>query len=175
MFNVGPEKLMVVLLIALIVLGPDKLPNAARQIGKYLNEFRRISQGFQQELRSAIDMSEATAAATGVAAAAATAASLSTDPQIEEGTDQAVEDTDQAVEADAAPAATDAVATPLELDGAADPVAADPAPSPVSNTSAAPLPTPSPEASVADAPPSTSTQPAAAAVGDLDATRASQA
>ncbi len=47
---------MVVLLIALIVLGPDKLPNAARQVGKYLNEFRRISQGFQQELRSAIDM-----------------------------------------------------------------------------------------------------------------------
>jgi sec-independent protein translocase protein TatA len=56
MFNVGPEKLMVVLLIALIVLGPDKLPNAARQIGKYLNEFRRISQGFQQELRSAMDV-----------------------------------------------------------------------------------------------------------------------
>jgi sec-independent protein translocase protein TatB len=56
MFNVGPEKLMVVLLVALIVLGPDKLPNAARQIGKYLSEFRRISQGFQQEIRSAIDM-----------------------------------------------------------------------------------------------------------------------
>jgi sec-independent protein translocase protein TatB len=56
MFNVGPEKLMVVLLVALIVLGPDKLPNAARQIGRYLSDFRRISQGFQQELRSAIDM-----------------------------------------------------------------------------------------------------------------------
>jgi len=56
MFNVGPEKLMVVLLVALIVLGPDKLPNAARQIGRYLNEFRRISEGFRQELRSAIDM-----------------------------------------------------------------------------------------------------------------------
>ena len=52
MFNVGPEKLMVVLLVALIVLGPDKLPNAARQIGRYLNDFRRISQGFQQELRT---------------------------------------------------------------------------------------------------------------------------
>ncbi len=58
MFNIGPEKLMMVLFIALIVLGPDKLPNAARQIGKYLNEFRRISQGFQNELRSAIDMAD---------------------------------------------------------------------------------------------------------------------
>ncbi len=63
MFNVGPEKLMVVLLIALVVLGPDKLPNAARQIGKYLNEFRRISQGFQQELRSAMDVTDTSAAA----------------------------------------------------------------------------------------------------------------
>jgi Tat protein translocase TatB subunit len=180
MFNVGPEKLMVVLLIALIVLGPDKLPNAARQIGKYLNEFRRISQGFQQELRSAIDLSEATAAATGVAAAAATAASLSTDAESEEGTDQADDgaqgdDGTTAEEPDAGPAATDAGATPLEQNGAAAPVAADPVPSTASNTSAAPLPTPSPEAPVADAPPSPSTQPAAAAVGDLDATRATQA
>jgi sec-independent protein translocase protein TatB len=58
MFNLGPEKVMMVLFIALIVLGPDKLPNAARQVGKYLNEFRRISQGFQNELRNAIDMAD---------------------------------------------------------------------------------------------------------------------
>ena len=64
MFNVGPEKLMVVLLIALVVLGPDKLPNAARQIGKYLNEFRRISQGFQQELRTAMDVTDTSASAS---------------------------------------------------------------------------------------------------------------
>ena len=63
MFNLGPEKLMVVLLIALVVLGPDKLPNAARQIGRYLNEFRRISQGFQQELRTAMDVADTSAAA----------------------------------------------------------------------------------------------------------------
>jgi Sec-independent protein translocase protein TatA len=37
MFNLGPEKLMMVLLVALIVLGPDKLPNAARQVGRYLD------------------------------------------------------------------------------------------------------------------------------------------
>jgi Tat protein translocase TatB subunit len=58
MFNVGPEKLMVVLLVALIVLGPDKLPNAARQVGKFLAEFRRISSGFQTELRSAMDITD---------------------------------------------------------------------------------------------------------------------
>jgi Tat protein translocase TatB subunit len=56
MFNVGGGELLVILLLALIVLGPDKLPNAARQAGKYLTEFRRMSQGFQQELRNAMDL-----------------------------------------------------------------------------------------------------------------------
>jgi Tat protein translocase TatB subunit len=56
MFNVGGGEVIVILLIALIVLGPDKLPGAARQVGKYLNEFRRISAGFQDEIRSAMDV-----------------------------------------------------------------------------------------------------------------------
>src|SRR3954469_9504677 len=56
MFNVGGGEVIVILLIALMVLGPDKLPGAARQVGKYLNEFRRISSGFQDEIRSAMDV-----------------------------------------------------------------------------------------------------------------------
>lgn len=84
MFNVGPEKLMVVLLVALIVLGPDKLPNAARQIGRYMNDFRRISQGFQQELRSAMDM-----AADPVTTATAVVASPT--PDDDDGDDQGAE------------------------------------------------------------------------------------
>jgi sec-independent protein translocase protein TatB len=56
MFNVGGGEVLVILIAALIVLGPDKLPNAARQVGKYLAEFRKISQGFQDELKSAMDI-----------------------------------------------------------------------------------------------------------------------
>ena len=57
MFNVGGGgEVLVILLLALIVLGPDKLPNAARQAGKYLSEFRRMSQGFQDELKNAMDL-----------------------------------------------------------------------------------------------------------------------
>lgn len=56
MFNVGGGELLVILLIALIVLGPDKLPEAARKIGKVLTELRRMSQGFQDEVRSAMDL-----------------------------------------------------------------------------------------------------------------------
>lgn len=58
MFNVGGGELLVILLIALIVLGPDKLPEAARKVGKVTSELRRMSQGFQQEIRQAIDLSD---------------------------------------------------------------------------------------------------------------------
>jgi len=55
MFNVGTGELLVILLLALIVLGPDKLPDTARKIGNVLGELRRMSNGFQQEIRSAMD------------------------------------------------------------------------------------------------------------------------
>ncbi len=60
MFNVGGGEIIVIFLIALIVLGPDKLPGAARQAGKYMSEFRRMSSGFQQELRDAMDLTNLT-------------------------------------------------------------------------------------------------------------------
>jgi Tat protein translocase TatB subunit len=55
MFNVGTGELILIMVLALIVLGPDKLPSAARQAGRYLAEFRRISGGFQNEFRKAVD------------------------------------------------------------------------------------------------------------------------
>lgn len=55
MFNIGGPEVLVILLLALIVLGPQRLPEAAKQIGKAMGELRRMSSGFQQELRSALD------------------------------------------------------------------------------------------------------------------------
>ena len=55
MFNVGAGELLVILLIALIVLGPDKLPETARKIGNVMGELRRMSSGFQNEMRAAMD------------------------------------------------------------------------------------------------------------------------
>jgi sec-independent protein translocase protein TatB len=54
-FNVGGGELLVIMLVALIVLGPQRLPDAARQIGKFMGELRRMSTGFQQELKDAMD------------------------------------------------------------------------------------------------------------------------
>lgn len=55
MFNLGPEKILVILAIALIVLGPDKLPEAARKAGQVLGNLRRLSGGFENEIRQALD------------------------------------------------------------------------------------------------------------------------
>jgi sec-independent protein translocase protein TatB len=55
MFNVGGPELLVILVVALIVLGPTKLPEAAKQLGKAMTEFRRMSTGFKSELRDALN------------------------------------------------------------------------------------------------------------------------
>jgi sec-independent protein translocase protein TatB len=55
MFNIGGGELLVIALIALIVLGPQRLPDAARTVGRVMGDLRRISSGFQQELRDAFD------------------------------------------------------------------------------------------------------------------------
>ena len=55
MFNIGGGELIVIMLLALIVLGPKRLPEAARQIGKAMADLRRLSTGFQNEVRTALD------------------------------------------------------------------------------------------------------------------------
>ena len=63
MGNLSGVEILVILLVALIVLGPTKLPSAVRQVGRFVGEIRRIGQGFQQELReAATPLTEATAA-----------------------------------------------------------------------------------------------------------------
>ena len=58
MFNIGGGELIVIMLIALVVLGPQRLPDAARQIGKTMGDLRRLSTGFQDEMRSALDTAD---------------------------------------------------------------------------------------------------------------------
>jgi sec-independent protein translocase protein TatB len=58
MFNIGPGELVAILAVALIVLGPNRLPEAVRTVGRVVGELRRISSGFQDELRNAFDDSD---------------------------------------------------------------------------------------------------------------------
>lgn len=48
--NLDPEKLLVLFVIALLVLGPNRLPQAARSFGKALAEVRRYTSSFRAEV-----------------------------------------------------------------------------------------------------------------------------
>jgi sec-independent protein translocase protein TatA len=41
--NIGPGELILILVIALVVLGPGKLPDVAASLGKSIREFRRAA------------------------------------------------------------------------------------------------------------------------------------
>ena len=43
MFGIGTTELVVILIVALIVIGPAKLPEMAKSLGKALGEFRRVT------------------------------------------------------------------------------------------------------------------------------------
>lgn len=58
MGNIGGPELLVVLIIALLVLGPNRLPQAARSMGKAMAEFRRVTGGLQAEVRDAMSQLE---------------------------------------------------------------------------------------------------------------------
>lgn len=45
MMNLGPMELVIVLVIALLVLGPKRLPDAGRSVGKGLREFKEAISG----------------------------------------------------------------------------------------------------------------------------------
>jgi Tat protein translocase TatB subunit len=53
MFGIGAPELVVILVVALIVLGPERLPEVARALGKAMAELRRSTSGLTDELHNA--------------------------------------------------------------------------------------------------------------------------
>lgn len=52
MFLLSPAKLLVILVVALVVLGPDKLPKVAKQLGSLWADIRRYREKLESEVRS---------------------------------------------------------------------------------------------------------------------------
>jgi sec-independent protein translocase protein TatA len=67
MFGIGMPELMVILVVALVVLGPKRLPEIARALGKGLAEFRRATSDINEELQKAQRAVEAEARAADIA------------------------------------------------------------------------------------------------------------
>lgn len=56
--NIGPWELVMILLVALIVVGPGKLPDVARSIGKAINQFQKATSGVKREIQDVMRFEE---------------------------------------------------------------------------------------------------------------------
>jgi sec-independent protein translocase protein TatB len=53
MFGVGPEELMIIALVALLVLGPERMPRLMRDLGKVLGDLRKTSDELREDFMNA--------------------------------------------------------------------------------------------------------------------------
>lgn len=55
MFGLGFSEILIIGVIALIVLGPDQLPELARTLGRFLNELKRSTESIKDDLKSQVN------------------------------------------------------------------------------------------------------------------------
>ena len=55
MFNLSGSEIVIILLLALVILGPEKLPDFLRRAGRTYAELKKLGNNFQSEMRSVLD------------------------------------------------------------------------------------------------------------------------
>ena len=55
--NIGPLELIIILAIALLIIGPGKLPDVGAALGKSIREFRKASSDVQEAVNVSVDTS----------------------------------------------------------------------------------------------------------------------
>jgi TatA/E family protein of Tat protein translocase len=81
-FNVGPLELVIVLVIALLVIGPRRLPEMGNSLGKTIREFRKASSDVTDAVSLEPESKPAAQQATASPAAAPSASPPSTESQV---------------------------------------------------------------------------------------------
>jgi len=61
--NIGPAEILVILVVALLVFGPDKLPDIGKQVGRAVREFRKVQATLRDEVRDVLEPRPTPAAA----------------------------------------------------------------------------------------------------------------
>ena len=69
--NIGAPELIIILVIALLILGPGKLPEVGSSLGKSIREFRKASTDIQESVKVDVDTSPLPATPAAPAAPAA--------------------------------------------------------------------------------------------------------
>lgn len=59
MFDVGFSEILVIFVLALIVLGPEKLPRVASQLGRWIGRARGMARQFREQLEEEVQLEEA--------------------------------------------------------------------------------------------------------------------
>lgn len=54
MLDLSPDKLLMLAVVAVVVLGPNRLPGAARTLGRFIGQMRAMSASLQTEVRDAL-------------------------------------------------------------------------------------------------------------------------
>lgn len=55
MFDIGFSEILVIFILALIVLGPEKLPKVVREVGRWVGRARAMARQFQEQLEDEVD------------------------------------------------------------------------------------------------------------------------
>jgi sec-independent protein translocase protein TatB len=139
-FNLQGSEIVVILLLALVILGPEKLPDAIRRFTQTYAELKKMGSGFQSELKNALDEPMREMRETGdrlreavdPARYVVTPPAETAQPVAEPGAESVAEPVAESVaepgaESVAEPAADRPVDTPVDTAGG-DPVVEEPSP-----------------------------------------------
>jgi TatA/E family protein of Tat protein translocase len=55
MFNLGPFELVAIFIVALLVFGPEKLPEMGKQVGRAVREFKKFQDSMQSNVRDVLE------------------------------------------------------------------------------------------------------------------------